>query len=1199
MTASPMITTVMTQPECFASEKLMEYLSGWSDADLSAAIELHLQECQKCEQTLSELESRCDPLPEFSRRPRQTQETSSADMAIASAISNVKQVIPPTSQLSKTWEPPPGDIGAYELIRPIGRGGMGSVYLARHRQLKKQVAIKLLPTSASFPQSLALRFQREIRAAGGLSHPSIVNATDAGEHQGTHYLVMEYIDGMDLSRVARCAGRLGFADACEIVRQTASGLSHAHAMGIVHRDIKPSNLMLNNEGIVKILDFGLARHSLWDEESAELTTVGQLMGTLDYMAPEQVDCPEGVDYRADLYSMGATLFRLLCGNAPLAVAPNMSPLAKLRMLATHDVPSLSKLRGDAPEPLTQLVRSMLARSPHDRPASAAHAAELLKPLCAGADLRALAIRSSDAFPTDMVLEQVASIQTHSGFPSKLKSDTPPTVSPISAGHDGRNGNRWKWFLAAASLPLMILAGVFITLETQKGRLVIESDDANVNVKLLRNGAVYEQLKIESGKKETRLYAGKYEVTIDGVSDAIVVDGNQIEVRQGETTIARIRNESKSSSQSEFPSPQKLIGEYRLRVGDEIRLESTSDPSIRIDRVPILPDGSIVVPLLKQPMQASGKTIQALRNDLEVAYKAYIVTPAIDVFPVTVNANASEPLYDGHPLSHWLEILNREKSQSVLQKALEAIFAMVSAENSNVITDQVIQNLPTLARAGIVVRQGGSNFAQAILRRANEGAKYPAVLAQSLEKGDLELRKIVLQCFSLSLASAEEFSELGDWLDRNVFSGKSPELLYDAADFCLKRMDESELSLEDKQALFSRLNRCELLGESYWFFLATTEAHLRYRTDLSKPLPTALEQALTILRNNSNTKRELDNTTKRALDNVAFATAWLRTRGGKHPELEAEISDVICKQLRLQLATENTFFADTKFAHRYGSELSTLAKNGGDLPGLRIVTPDIPPLGTIMNETVLPTLELLSLASQHPSPELLGLVDESHLLCEKRRIVPEASSISDRIITLYWPSGQSPNTGIQSSGNWARILIYLYTKELKKKLTGADAVDVGTKPASPSKSSTTDSIVPKFNGRTLDEWLALLQEEQSSEGLADSLEGMAGLLNDCNSARVMNATLEVMRNDRGIGDEKSKTRKMKTGFDLLRLCAGEGYGKLLADELEQKDEKWSVHILTALCERNSKWLPEHEFILNWLTDPEHKTAVPFSAFLFGI
>ena len=168
--------------------------------------------------------------------------------------------------------------------------------------------------------------------------------------------------------------------------------------------------------------------------------------TLDW----QVDCPEGVDYRADLYSMGATLFRLLCGNAPLAVAPNMSPLAKLRMLATHDAPSLSTLREDAPEPLNQLVRSMLARSPDDRPASAAHVAELLKPLCVGADLRALAIHSSDAIPTDTGLEQVSSIQTHSGFPSKLKSDTPPTVSPISAGHDGRNGNRWKWFLAAAS-----------------------------------------------------------------------------------------------------------------------------------------------------------------------------------------------------------------------------------------------------------------------------------------------------------------------------------------------------------------------------------------------------------------------------------------------------------------------------------------------------------------------------------------------------------------------------------------------------------------------------------------------------------------------------------------------------------------------------------------------------------------------------
>ncbi len=890
MTAGPILAERMPQLECLDREKLMEYLSGWSDPESSAAIELHLQACQKCEQSLSDLESQLDPLPEFSRRPAQTE---ASDLAIASALLNAKQSAQPTtSRSSDSWEPPPGDIGAYELLRPIGRGGMGSVYLAKHRQLQKQVAIKLLPTSPSFPQSLAARFQREIRAAGRLSHPSIVNATDAGEHNGTHYLVMEHIEGMDLSRVAKCLRQIAFADACEIVRQTATGLSHAHAMGIVHRDIKPSNLMLSSQGLVKILDFGLARHSLWDEASAELTTVGQLMGTLDYMAPEQVDRPEGVDYRADIYSLGATLFRLLCGHAPLAVAPNMSPLTKLRMLATQEAARLSTLRPDVPEALSHLVASMLARNPDERPASAAHVAELLKPFCDGANLRVLATVASQANPSETELEtEFSSASRHALRPplSPVASNASAQSRPLPSYSRG-NRNRLKWFIAATTLPLLALAGVFITLETQKGQLVIESESANVNIKLLRDGTVYEQFKIEPGTKETRLYAGTYEVTIDGASDGIYVDGSEFEVRQGKTTIARIRQTSKASTLSELPSPKETTDEYRLKIGDEVSLSSLSDDSIKRERVPVMPDGTIVVPLLKRPVPAAGKTFPALRQELEVAYSQYIVKPAIDVLPVKLSASSAEPLFDGKPLWHWLDILSRDKSEAVLITSLKAIYSMVNDENSKEITDQLMVNLPSLRKS---LKSDGLYEVFKILQRANKGSAYAKMLSRSLETGDLSFRKLLLRNFTFGPATPQEFEAVGNWLDQNVFSGNSSELLLDAAYFCLACIDESKMSKEDRRELFLRLERCKQLGESYWFFNASTKHALWYRdpaeAKVPVPLPSALEQALSILRN-----------VESKTEDVALAAAWLQTREPK-PEMHDEISKAIASQLSRLLA----------------------------------------------------------------------------------------------------------------------------------------------------------------------------------------------------------------------------------------------------------------------------------------------------------
>ena len=151
--------------------------------------------------------------------------------------------------------------------------------------------------------------------------------------------------------------------------------------------------MLSKTGETKILDFGLARIGPWEGESAELTTVGQLMGTLDYMAPEQAERADAVDYRADLYSLGATLFRLLCGRAPLAASPDISPLAKLRLMATDEPPSLDTLRPDAPAELVALVSRMLSRDPADRPASADHVAEELGRFTAGNELVKLSAKA--------------------------------------------------------------------------------------------------------------------------------------------------------------------------------------------------------------------------------------------------------------------------------------------------------------------------------------------------------------------------------------------------------------------------------------------------------------------------------------------------------------------------------------------------------------------------------------------------------------------------------------------------------------------------------------------------------------------------------------------------------------------------------------------------------------------------------------
>jgi tRNA A-37 threonylcarbamoyl transferase component Bud32 len=305
-------------------------------------------------------------------------------------IELIERAAPGASRRAPSGRKDPERIGPYRVLARLGEGGMGAVYKAVHEKLKRVIAIKLLPESRMRDEASVARFEREMEAVGGLDHPNIVTAHDAGEADGMHYLVMELVDGIDLSTLVRRIGPLNPADACEIGRQAGLGLEEAHRRGIVHRDIKPSNLMLASAGgdresaVVKILDFGLARLSPLEIDRSELTSSGQIMGTLKYMAPEQCLGSRDVDVRADIYSWGATLYKLLCGAAPFE--DRDSPLAMLAAVGSEEPPRLSARRASVPRAVEAIVRRMMAKDPRDRWNSPGEVVDALAPWARGAEL---------------------------------------------------------------------------------------------------------------------------------------------------------------------------------------------------------------------------------------------------------------------------------------------------------------------------------------------------------------------------------------------------------------------------------------------------------------------------------------------------------------------------------------------------------------------------------------------------------------------------------------------------------------------------------------------------------------------------------------------------------------------------------------------------------------------------------------------
>ena len=445
----------------------------------------------------------------------------------------------------------------YTIVDRIGADGMGEVLKARHDRMQRYVAVKIISEKLlDSPESLGW-FHQEWSAAAQLSHPNIVAAYDAGEKDGIHYLVLEYVDGQDLSSILAAKGPLRVALALDYIIQTAEGLQYSHRKGIVHRDIKPANLLVDSTGVVKILDMGLAfmaQHSdaLEETTNQRLTQQGQVMGTCAFMAPEQAIDIREADERSDIYSLGCTMYDLLVGRPPYDGKTHMAIIVAHR---EDPIPSICAHRDEVPAAVDQVFQKMVAKRPEDRYTSMGEVIAALRGCTmdhpSAASNAAPGSSPAAATPAPARKPQVQPAAEQGGgvavaAPAKESSPVDDTFTAIAAGHDtvvsrgraSRGGVPQSVWLAGAALLLLMLVGggalaVALSLRTPQGTLVVESDDPEVQISVKQNGELVEIIDANDGWK-VGLKEGEYELEVTGGKDQVRLEKNVVTVHRGET-----------------------------------------------------------------------------------------------------------------------------------------------------------------------------------------------------------------------------------------------------------------------------------------------------------------------------------------------------------------------------------------------------------------------------------------------------------------------------------------------------------------------------------------------------------------------------------------------------------------------------------------------------------------------------------------
>ncbi len=490
------------------TDELKAFALGTLCGPASTEIETHLADCMGCQKRVAATEddSIVDLLRTAFARVNQTTESQAESLSMPMRNSDPfpthdgsyhETPLDATEKfLLASPPPPPPDLvnhGRYTVLRFLGRGGMGAVFEAEHRLMRRRVALKVIHRELTANPTVLGRFRREVQTAAQLSHPNVVATYDAEDAGNAQFLVMELVHGVTLATLVRNQGPLPVAQACDYIRQAALGLQHAHERGLVHRDVKSSNLIRCDDGTVKVLDFGLA--TLTSEPGNGLTEEDMVMGTPDFMAPELATDPHGADTRADIYGLGCTLYELLAGHPPYS---GKTSLQKVVAHREQPIPSIASERADVPSELERVMRRMLAKHPRDRFQSPGEVAKALQPF--------------------------------------IQSDPPK--------------KRRSLFVAVslALFAMVLFSGFVYRIATDNGELMISTKDSNVEV-LVKQGGKIVQIVDTKTRQQVTLRSGEYDLELKDGAEGLKLQIEKATILRGKTALATVERFSKDGRSS--------------------------------------------------------------------------------------------------------------------------------------------------------------------------------------------------------------------------------------------------------------------------------------------------------------------------------------------------------------------------------------------------------------------------------------------------------------------------------------------------------------------------------------------------------------------------------------------------------------------------------------------------------------------------